>query len=212
MIRRWERGAARRVPAGRAVAPATSRCASRSISVQQLQHDSWLSVVEGAVGQRSRPAPRPRSPKASSSRPRRWPRSSAEADGRVDHDRRLRHRLPEPFPISPACRSGREDRPALRPRHRENRNDETITQRDHCAVALAACAASPKASDRRSSTSPVAWLRRAQGSSFYIRCRTASCDRGGVCGKISAERRPPSGFVAAHADALNYLKRLLRYV
>ena len=53
----------------------------------------------------------------------------AEADRRVDHDRRFRHRLFEPVVSRAPADPGRQDRPALRRTALEqNKNDEAITQ------------------------------------------------------------------------------------
>ena len=115
---------------------------SVNLSVQQLQHDSWLSVVEDALrgSGLARALPRPRDHRERDHHaPRKGGRDAheAEADGRIDHDRRLRHRLLEPVvPCAPADPE-RQDRPAVRARARaqpERRGDHAG---DHRAVALA---------------------------------------------------------------------------
>ena len=74
----------------------------------------------------------------------------AEADGRVDHRRRLRHRLLEPVvPRAPADPGG-EDRPAVRARSRARTATTRRSRRrsSRCRI-RSACAASPKASRHR---------------------------------------------------------------
>ena len=136
--------AARRLPAGRAVAPArTCCCGSRSTC-----RCSSCSTTAGCRSSRRRcrvsglaaALPRPRDHRERDHHaPRKGGRDAgaAEADGRVDHRRRLRHRLLEPVVSRAAADPGREDRPALRPRPRAEPQRRGDHAGDHRAVAFA---------------------------------------------------------------------------
>ena len=115
---------------------------SVNLSVQQLQHDSWLGVVEDALAVSGLAAALPR-PRDHRERDHHAPgeggrhADEAEADGRVDHDRRLRHRLLEPVVPRAAADPGGQDRPALRARPRARTERRGDHAGDHRAVAFA---------------------------------------------------------------------------
>ena len=119
-----------------AVAPAAAcRCGCRSTCrCSSCSTTAGCRVVEEALT-RQRPAaalPRPRDHRERDHHaPREGGRHAGEAEAarRVDHRRRLRHRLLEPVLPRAAADPGRQDRPALRPRPRAaTSNDEAITQ------------------------------------------------------------------------------------
>ncbi len=149
----WRAGAARRLPAAHDLAPPEHDAAPVSESL-----GAAIAARQLAVGGRGRAA-RERLG-AALSRPRdhgkrhhhasgkgRRNAGEAQADGRLDHRRRLRHGLFEPVDIWRGCRS-RASRSTSDFVHglEQNRSDEAITQ---AIIALAhswACASSPKAS------------------------------------------------------------------
>ena len=81
-----------------------------NLSVQQLQHDSWLSIVDDALKSSGHAGALPR-PGDHRKRHHHAPRQSGrdadptQSDGRIDHGRRLRHRAIRACRTSRGCRS-----------------------------------------------------------------------------------------------------------
>ncbi len=115
---------------------------SVNLSVQQLQHDSWLGIVDEALAASGLPGalPRPRDHRERdhhASGKGGGDAGQAEAARRLDHRRRFRHRLFEPVLPCAAADPGGQGRPAIRARTRAEPQRRGDHPGHHRAVAFA---------------------------------------------------------------------------